>query len=201
MPNTDKSRPDRKPWIVDDKILVALTTTKIYFNVINRLTNVHTDTQIELFIISASGIVCYRRPRLFLSWCFVCFVCVCVFVFYVHITVWEFFFARVKSSSSSVVINGASYARTSGRYAKMTESTSDTWRAWSPCVFDNVWSTRQIGQISMCSLPRNIRRAFRPYGSSCEPWGANFWCRLYRTGENHTCALDVVLNCQNLHPW
>ena len=52
MPNTDKSRPDRKLWIVDDKILVALTTTKIYFNVINRLTNVHTDTQIELFIIS-----------------------------------------------------------------------------------------------------------------------------------------------------
>ena len=38
----------------------------------------------------------------------------------------NFFFARVKSSSSSVVINGASYARTSGRYAKMTESTSDT---------------------------------------------------------------------------
>ena len=127
-------------------------------------------------------------------------VCLCVFCS-TYISQFEnIFFARVKSSSSSVVINGASYARTSGRYAKMTESTSDTWRAWSPCVFDNVWSIRQIGQISMYSLPRNIRRAFRPYGSSCEPWGANFWCRLYRTGGNHTCALDVVLNCQNLHP-
>ena len=54
-------------------------------------------------------------------------VCVCVCLCSTYISQFEnFFFARVKSSSSSVVINGASYARTSGRYAKMTESTSDT---------------------------------------------------------------------------
>lgn len=53
-------------------------------------------------------------------------VCLCVFCS-TYISQFEnIFFARVKSSSSSVVINGASYARTSGRYAKMTESTSDT---------------------------------------------------------------------------
>ena len=53
-------------------------------------------------------------------------VCVCVCVLRTYHSLRIFFFARVKSSSSSVVINGASYARTSGRYAKMTESTSDT---------------------------------------------------------------------------
>ena len=91
MPNTDKSRPDRKPWIVDDKILVALTTTKIYFNVINRLTNVHTDTQIELFIISIWYYATDDQGSSFPGVSCVSCVFVC-FLFYVHITVWEYFF-------------------------------------------------------------------------------------------------------------